>query len=105
LADFDDIRGKATPLLKAKGESPNGAVVYMHWFADRSASLEWRFDYNICKDKRILTIKNNPLVCRATYNHELSYRMITRKGRFQPARRPGCTIVIQPSDETPLLRR
>jgi succinate-semialdehyde dehydrogenase/glutarate-semialdehyde dehydrogenase len=87
------------PLAEAKGEVAYGAS-FIDWFADEARRLNGDVIPTFAKDKRILTIKQPIGVVAAITPWNFPIAMITRKAG--PALAAGCTIVIKPSDETPL---
>lgn len=87
------------PLAESKGEVAYGAS-FIDWFADEARRLNGDVIPTFAKDKRILTIKQGIGVVAAITPWNFPIAMITRKAG--PALAAGCTIVIKPSDETPL---
>jgi len=87
------------PLAEAKGEVAYGAS-FIDWFADEARRLNGDVIPTHAKDKRVLTIKQGIGVVAAITPWNFPIAMITRKAG--PALAAGCTIVIKPSDETPL---
>ncbi|TDO97384.1 NAD-dependent succinate-semialdehyde dehydrogenase [Marinomonas balearica] len=87
------------PLAEAKGEVAYGAS-FIDWFADEARRLNGDVIPTFAKDKRVLTIKQAVGVVAAITPWNFPIAMITRKAG--PALAAGCTIVIKPSDETPL---
>ncbi|MGO3344558.1 MAG: NAD-dependent succinate-semialdehyde dehydrogenase [Marinomonas sp.] len=87
------------PLAEAKGEVLYGAS-FIDWFADEARRLNGDTIPTFAKDKRVLTIKQPIGVVAAITPWNFPIAMITRKAG--PALAAGCTIVIKPSDETPL---
>ncbi|WCN11550.1 succinate-semialdehyde dehydrogenase [Marinomonas mediterranea] len=87
------------PLAEAKGEVGYGAS-FIDWFADEARRLNGDVIPTFAKDKRVLTIKQGVGVVAAITPWNFPIAMITRKAG--PALAAGCTIVIKPSDETPL---
>ncbi|SBS24687.1 Succinate-semialdehyde dehydrogenase [NADP(+)] GabD [Marinomonas spartinae] len=87
------------PLAEAKGEVAYGAS-FIEWFADEARRLNGDVIPTYAKDKRVLTIKQGIGVVAAITPWNFPIAMITRKAG--PALAAGCTIVIKPSDETPL---
>lgn len=87
------------PLAEAKGEVLYGAS-FIDWFADEARRLYGDVIPTFAKGKRVLTIKQGIGVVAAITPWNFPIAMITRKAG--PALAAGCTIVIKPSDETPL---
>ena len=87
------------PLAEAMGEVAYGAS-FIDWFADEARRLNGDVIPTFAKDKRIMTIKQAVGVVAAITPWNFPIAMITRKAG--PALAAGCTIVIKPSDETPL---
>ncbi|MBR7888163.1 NAD-dependent succinate-semialdehyde dehydrogenase [Marinomonas sp. A79] len=87
------------PFAEAKGEVAYGAA-FIDWFADEARRLNGDVIPSFAKDKRVLTMKQPIGVVAAITPWNFPIAMITRK--VGPALAAGCTIVIKPSDETPL---
>ncbi|MGR0279113.1 NAD-dependent succinate-semialdehyde dehydrogenase [Marinomonas dokdonensis] len=87
------------PLAEAMGEVAYGAS-FIDWFADEARRLNGDVIPTFAKDKRVMTIKQAIGVVAAITPWNFPIAMITRKAG--PALAAGCTIVIKPSDETPL---
>ena len=87
------------PLAEAMGEVAYGAS-FIDWFADEARRLNGDVIPTFAKDKRVMTIKQAVGVVAAITPWNFPIAMITRKAG--PALAAGCTIVIKPSDETPL---
>lgn len=87
------------PLAEAKGEVVYGAS-FIDWFADEARRLYGDVIPTFAKDRRVLTVKQGIGVVAAITPWNFPIAMITRK--VGPALAAGCTIVIKPSDETPL---
>ncbi|MCV2403759.1 NAD-dependent succinate-semialdehyde dehydrogenase [Marinomonas sp. C2222] len=87
------------PLAEAKGEVAYGAS-FIDWFADEARRLNGDVIPTFANDKRVLTIKQAIGVVAAITPWNFPIAMITRKAG--PALAAGCSIVIKPSDETPL---
>ena len=104
LENQDDLAKLMTleqgkPLAEAKGEVLYGAS-FIDWFADEARRLYGDVIPTFANDKRVLTIKQPVGVVAAITPWNFPIAMITRKAA--PALAAGCTIVIKPSDETPL---
>ena len=104
LENQDDLAKLMTleqgkPLAEAKGEVLYGAS-FIDWFADEARRLYGDVIPTFANDKRVLTIKQAVGVVAAITPWNFPIAMITRKAA--PALAAGCTIVIKPSDETPL---
>ncbi|MBJ7536337.1 NAD-dependent succinate-semialdehyde dehydrogenase [Marinomonas transparens] len=87
------------PFAEAKGEVAYGAS-FIDWFADEARRLYGDVIPTFAKDRRVLTVKQGIGVVAAITPWNFPIAMITRKAG--PALAAGCTIVIKPSDETPL---
>lgn len=87
------------PLAEAKGEVLYGAS-FIDWFADEARRVYGDTIPTFAKDRRVMTIKQAVGVVAAVTPWNFPIAMITRK--VGPALAAGCTIVIKPSDETPL---
>lgn len=87
------------PLGEAKGEVLYGAS-FIDWFADEARRIYGDTIPTFAKDRRVMTIKQAVGVVAAVTPWNFPIAMITRK--VGPALAAGCTIVIKPSDETPL---
>jgi succinate-semialdehyde dehydrogenase/glutarate-semialdehyde dehydrogenase len=87
------------PLAEAKGEVLYGAS-FIDWFADEARRIYGDTIPTFAKDRRVMTIKQAVGVVAAITPWNFPIAMITRK--VGPALAAGCTIVIKPSDETPL---
>lgn len=87
------------PFAEAKGEVAYGAS-FIDWFADEARRLYGDVIPTFASDRRVLTIKQGIGVVAAITPWNFPIAMITRKAG--PALAAGCTIVIKPSDETPL---
>jgi succinate-semialdehyde dehydrogenase/glutarate-semialdehyde dehydrogenase len=87
------------PLAEARGEVAYGAS-FIDWFADEARRLYGDVIPTFANDRRVLTIKQGIGVVAAITPWNFPIAMITRKAG--PALAAGCTIVIKPSDETPL---
>ncbi|MCV2403544.1 NAD-dependent succinate-semialdehyde dehydrogenase [Marinomonas sp. C2222] len=104
LENQDDLASLMTleqgkPLAEAKGEVVYGAS-FIDWFADEARRLYGDVIPTFANDRRVLTIKQGIGVVAAITPWNFPIAMITRKAG--PALAAGCTIVIKPSDETPL---
>ena len=87
------------PLAEAKGEVLYGTS-FIDWFADEARRVYGDTIPTFAKDRRVMTIKQAVGVVAAVTPWNFPIAMITRK--VGPALAAGCTIVIKPSDETPL---
>ncbi|AEF53107.1 NAD-dependent succinate-semialdehyde dehydrogenase [Marinomonas posidonica] len=104
LENQDDLAKLMTleqgkPFAEAKGEVAYGAS-FIDWFADEARRLYGDVIPTFASDRRVLTIKQGIGVVAAITPWNFPIAMITRKAG--PALAAGCTIVIKPSDETPL---
>ncbi len=87
------------PLLEAKGEIKYGAS-FVEWFAEEAKRVYGDTIPAQTTDKRIVVIKQAVGVCAAITPWNFPNAMITRK--VAPALAAGCTVVIKPSELTPL---
>ncbi len=87
------------PLSEAKGEILYGAS-YIEWFAEEAKRVYGDIIPAASPDKRILTLKQPIGVTAAITPWNFPNAMITRK--IAPALAAGCTIIVKPSEETPL---
>ncbi len=87
------------PLAEARGEVLYGAS-FVEWFAEEAKRLYGDVIPAPGADKRILTIKQPVGVVAAITPWNFPIAMITRK--LAPALAAGCTVVVKPSEETPL---
>ncbi len=87
------------PLAEAKGEIRYGAS-FIEWFAEEAKRNYGDVIPTFAKNKRIIVIKQAVGVVAAITPWNFPNAMITRK--VAPALAAGCTVVIKPSEETPL---
>jgi succinate-semialdehyde dehydrogenase/glutarate-semialdehyde dehydrogenase len=87
------------PLAEARGEVAYGAS-FIEWFAEEGKRAYGRTIPTVAENKRYLTIKQPVGVCAAITPWNFPIAMITRKAG--PALAAGCTMVLKPSEETPL---
>lgn len=87
------------PLAEAKGEIKYGAS-FVEWFAEEARRVYGDVIPGHGSDKRITVIKQPIGVVGAITPWNFPNAMITRK--VAPALAAGCTVVIKPSDLTPL---
>ncbi len=87
------------PLAEAKGEIKYGAS-FVEWFAEEARRIYGDTIPGHQADKRIVTIKQPVGVVAAITPWNFPSAMITRK--VAPALAAGCTVVIKPSELTPL---
>ncbi|MEO0877213.1 MAG: NAD-dependent succinate-semialdehyde dehydrogenase [Bacteroidota bacterium] len=87
------------PLAEAKGEIKYGAS-FVEWFAEEARRVYGDVIPGHARDKRITVIKQPVGVVGAITPWNFPHAMITRK--VAPALAAGCTVVIKPSDFTPL---
>lgn len=87
------------PLAEAKGEIKYGAS-FVEWFAEEARRVYGDVIPGHGSDKRITVIKQPIGVVGAITPWNFPNAMITRK--VAPALAAGCTLVIKPSDLTPL---
>ena len=87
------------PLAEARGEVTYGAS-FVEWFAEEAKRTYGDVMPAPTPDKRILTLKQPIGVVAAITPWNFPVAMITRK--VAPALAAGCTVVLKPSEETPL---
>jgi succinate-semialdehyde dehydrogenase/glutarate-semialdehyde dehydrogenase len=87
------------PLAEAKAEINYGAS-FIEWFAEEAKRAYGETIPTHSPDKRLLTIKQPIGVVAAITPWNFPMAMITRK--VAPALAAGCTVVVKPSEETPL---
>ena len=87
------------PLAEARGEVAYGAS-FVDWFAEEGRRIYGDVINPHMADKRILAIKQPVGVVAAITPWNFPLAMITRK--VSPALAAGCTVVIKPSEDTPL---
>lgn len=87
------------PLAEAHSEVKYGAG-FVDWFAEEGRRIYGEIIPPHLSDKRILTIKQPVGVVAAVTPWNFPLAMVTRK--VSPALAAGCTVVIKPSEETPL---
>ena len=87
------------PLAEARGEVAYGAS-FVDWFAEEGRRIYGDVIKPHMTDKRILVIKQPVGVVAAITPWNFPLAMITRK--VSPALAAGCTVVIKPSEDTPL---
>ncbi|MBF8747054.1 NAD-dependent succinate-semialdehyde dehydrogenase [Pseudomonas putida] len=104
LANQDDLavimsaeQGK--PLTEAKGEIGYGAS-FVKWFAEEARRIYGDTIPAPTRDRRILVLKQPVGVVAAITPWNFPNAMITRK--CAPALAAGCSIVVKPSELTPL---
>ena len=87
------------PLSESRGEVDYGAS-YLQWFAEEAKRNYGDIIPGYTTDKRVMTLKEPIGVVGAITPWNFPLAMITRK--VAPALAVGCTVVIRPSEETPL---
>ncbi len=87
------------PFAEARGEVAYGAS-FVDWFAEEGRRIYGDVIKPHMTDKRILVIKQPVGVVAAITPWNFPLAMITRK--VSPALAAGCTVVIKPSEDTPL---
>ncbi|WP_249676068.1 NAD-dependent succinate-semialdehyde dehydrogenase [Pseudomonas abieticivorans] len=104
LDNLDDLalimtleQGK--PLGESQGEIRYGAS-FVKWFAEEARRIYGDTIPAPSGDRRLLTLKQPVGVCAAITPWNFPNAMITRK--CAPALAAGCTILVKPSDLTPL---
>lgn len=87
------------PLAEARGEVTYGAS-FVDWFAEEGRRIYGQVIPPHMADKRVLTIRQPVGVVAAITPWNFPLAMITRK--VSPALAAGCTVVVKPSEDTPL---
>lgn len=87
------------PLTESRGEVAYGAS-FIEWFAEEGKRAYGRTIPTTVASRRYVTIKQPIGVCAAITPWNFPIAMITRK--VGPALAAGCTMVVKPSEETPL---
>ncbi|CAL4867280.1 Succinate-semialdehyde dehydrogenase [NADP(+)] GabD [Asticcacaulis sp. MM231] len=87
------------PIRETRGEVAYGAS-FIEWFAEEAKRAYGRTIPATMPGKHLQTIKQPVGVCAAITPWNFPISMITRK--VSPALAAGCTVVIKPSEETPL---
>ncbi|WP_067928771.1 NAD-dependent succinate-semialdehyde dehydrogenase [Alicyclobacillus shizuokensis] len=87
------------PLAEARGEV-NYAASFLDWFAEEATRVYGDTIPSSSPDKRLLVIKRPVGVTAAITPWNFPAAMITRK--LGPALAAGCTMIIKPSELTPL---
>jgi succinate-semialdehyde dehydrogenase/glutarate-semialdehyde dehydrogenase len=87
------------PLNEARGEVAYGAS-FVEWFAEEGKRAYGHTIPTTASSKRMMSIKQPVGVCAAITPWNFPIAMITRK--VGPALAAGCTVVVKPSEETPL---
>ena len=104
LKNTDDLATIMTlecgkPLKESKGEVAYGAS-FIKWFAEEGKRVYGDVIPPTAEDTRIVVVKEPIGVVAAITPWNFPLAMITRK--VAPALAAGCTVVIRPSEETPL---
>jgi succinate-semialdehyde dehydrogenase/glutarate-semialdehyde dehydrogenase len=87
------------PLNEARGEVAYGAA-FVEWFAEEGKRAYGHTIPTTASSKRMMSIKQPVGICAAITPWNFPIAMITRK--VGPALAAGCTVVVKPSEETPL---
>lgn len=87
------------PLAEAKGEIMFGAS-FVRWYAEEAKRVHGQVLQTYSADRRVLILKQPIGVVVAITPWNFPSAMITRK--CAPALAAGCTIVLKPSEDTPL---
>lgn len=87
------------PIAEARGEVTYGAS-FVDWFAEEGRRIYGEVIPPHMADKRVLTIRQPVGVVAAITPWNFPLAMITRK--VSPALAAGCTVVVKPSEDTPL---
>lgn len=87
------------PLAEARGEVMFGAS-FVSWYAEEAKRVHGEILQTYSKDRRVLIIRQPVGVVAAITPWNFPSAMITRK--CAPALAAGCTVVLKPSEDTPL---
>ncbi|MGA9658513.1 MAG: aldehyde dehydrogenase family protein, partial [Asticcacaulis sp.] len=87
------------PIKETRGEVVYGAS-FIEWFSEEGKRAYGRTIPATAAGKHLQTIKQPIGVCAAITPWNFPISMITRK--IAPALAAGCTVVVKPSEETPL---
>lgn len=87
------------PFSEAKGEVAYAAS-FVEWYAEETKRVNGETLPYFDKDKRLLVLRQPIGVCAAITPWNFPLAMITRK--VAPALAAGCTVVVKPSELTPL---
>jgi succinate-semialdehyde dehydrogenase / glutarate-semialdehyde dehydrogenase len=87
------------PLAEARGEVVYGAS-FVEWFAEEAKRAYGKTIPTTAASKRFMTLRQPIGVVAAITPWNFPVAMITRK--VAPAIAAGCTVVVKPSEETPL---
>lgn len=87
------------PLAEALGEIDIGAA-YVEFFAEEARRIYGEIIPSHRGDARLLAVRQPIGVCGAITPWNFPHSMVTRK--VAPALAAGCTVVLKPSEETPL---
>lgn len=87
------------PLAEARGEIVYAAS-YIEWFAEEAKRAYGEVIPTPASDRRVLVLRQPVGVCAAITPWNFPAAMITRKAG--PALAAGCTMVVKPSELTPL---
>ncbi|WP_447641340.1 MULTISPECIES: NAD-dependent succinate-semialdehyde dehydrogenase [Chitinophagaceae] len=87
------------PIAESRGEVDYGSA-FIQWFAEEAKRVYGDVIPGFTADKRIAVIKQPVGVVGAITPWNFPLAMITRK--VAPALAAGCSVVIRPSEETPL---
>ena len=104
IAAEDDLARLLTleqgkPLAEARGEIRYGAS-FVKWFAEEARRIGGQAIPSPTSDRRILVLKEPVGVAAVITPWNFPNAMVTRK--VAPALAAGCTVVVKPSDFTPL---
>ncbi|HWU50233.1 MAG TPA: aldehyde dehydrogenase family protein, partial [Asticcacaulis sp.] len=104
LAHLEDMAMLVTleqgrPIRETRGEVTYGAS-FLEWFSEEGKRAYGRTIPATAPGKHLQVIKQPVGVCVAITPWNFPISMITRK--VAPALAAGCTVVIKPSEETPL---
>lgn len=87
------------PYLESLGEVAYGAN-FIKWYSEEGKRVYGEFIPSSSRNKRIMVRKEPVGVVYAITPWNFPFAMITRK--LAPALAAGCTIIVKPSEETPL---
>ncbi len=88
------------PLAESRAEVDYGAA-YVEWFAEEAKRINGDVIPGPAEDRRVVVVKQPIGVVAAITPWNFPVAMITRK--VAPALAAGCTIVVKPAEDTPLV--
>lgn len=88
------------PLSESRNEIIYGAS-FVQWFSEEAKRVSGAIPSSTWSDRRMLVLKQPIGVCAAITPWNFPMAMVTRK--VAPALAAGCTILLKPAEQTPLL--